>query len=144
MAACKYPPRGIRGCGPRRPSIYDKQYIETADDEILVMVQIETVEAVQNVEAICAVEGVDGIFLGPMDLSFSMGYRGKMDSPDYQKAIDTVLAAAKAHNVIPGLWLGAGRSVAERISQGWKFIGLGLDIGFLMDGTMSAIKAARK
>ena len=118
VAACKYPPRGIRGCGPRRPSIYDKQYIETADDEILVMVQIETVEAVQNVEAICAVDGVDGIFLGPMDLSFSMGYRGKMNSPEYQKAIDTVLAAAQAHNVTPGLWLGAGRSVAERISQG--------------------------
>ncbi len=143
VAACKYPPKGIRGCGPRRPSLYDSEYRETADDEILILVQIETLEAVENVDEICAVEGVDGVFMGPMDLSFSMGLRGSFDNADFQKAADTILASAKRHKKVSGLWLGAGHTLNERVKEGWQFIGVGIDVGFVQDGANAALKAAR-
>jgi 2-keto-3-deoxy-L-rhamnonate aldolase RhmA len=75
VAACKYPPEGIRGWGPRRASLFDPDYRATANDEILISVQIETQKAVDNLEEITAVEGVDALFIGPYDLSNNMGYR---------------------------------------------------------------------
>lgn len=143
VRACKYPPKGIRGCGPKRPWIYDKRYLETADDEILVLVQIESVEAVANVDRILSVEGIDGVFVGPMDLSFSMGLRGSMDNPEFQSSIDTVLKAAKSHKKISGIWMGAGKSISERIAEGWQFISIGIDLSLLIAGAQSALNAAR-
>ena len=143
VKACKYPPRGIRGCGPKRPWVYDKQYIETADDEILVLVQVESVEAVENVNEILSVVGIDGVFVGPMDLSFSMGLRGAMDGEEFQQSIDTVLVAAKSHKKVSGIWMGAGAPIQERIRQGWQFIGFGLDLSLMLSGTIQALKDAR-
>ncbi len=69
VKACKYPPRGLRGYGPRRPSYMDPDYLKTADEEILVIIQIETGKAVKNIKEILSVEGVDALLIGPFDLS---------------------------------------------------------------------------
>ena len=93
-----------------------------------------------NADEIFAVEGVDICFVGPFDLSISMGFKGKQDDPKFQAAVDKVLEAAKRHNVVPGMWLGAGRPVTERLRAGWKFISIGLDLNLLVDGTKAALK----
>ncbi|WP_319560067.1 aldolase/citrate lyase family protein [Marispirochaeta sp.] len=142
VQACTYPPKGIRGCGPKRPWIYDPEYTDTADEEVLMIPQIETLEAVNNADEIFSVEGVDVCFVGPFDLSVSMGFRGKQEDPEFQAVVDKVLLAAKRHNVVPGMWLGAGRPVTERLKAGWKFISIGLDLNLLVDGTKAALKKA--
>ncbi len=98
VAACRYPPKGIRGFGPRRASRYGRdsgpEYCAAADASIMVNVQIEHAEAVKNLDAILATEGLAGIVIGPNDLAGSMGHPGRPDHPDVQKSIDTVIARA--------------------------------------------------
>ncbi len=142
VSACRYPPVGMRGCGPKRPWIYDPAYIDTADEEILVIVQIETEEAVSNIDEILSVEGVDGFFVGPFDLSITMGLKGRMDDPSFQKAIDTVFAAGKRLGVATGLWGGAGKSVAERLADGWQIVAVGLDLYVLVAGAKRVLEEA--
>ena len=142
VSACRYPPLGIRGCGPKRPWVYDADYLDTADDEVLVIVQIETEEAVDNADEIFSVQGVEACFLGPFDLSVSMGFRGKQDSPRFQKAVDKVLTAARRHNVVPGMWNGAGLPVSKRLAEGWQLIAVGLDLSLLTDGAKAALERA--
>ena len=144
VKACRYPPAGVRGCGPKRPWVYDPEYTETADDEVLVIVQIETAEAVRNADEIFSVEGADVCFVGPYDLSVSMGFKGKQDSAEFQKAIDEVLAAANRNNVVAGMWSGAGRPVSQRLQDGWRFIAVGLDLSLLTAGTKSVLEQARE
>lgn len=143
VSSCTYPPVGMRGCGPKRPWIYDPDYLETADEEILVIVQIETEEAVSNIDEILSVEGVDGVFVGPFDLSISMGFRGKKDDKQFQDAIDTVLAAAKRQGIAAGMWEGAGKSVRERIEEGWQIIAVGLDLYLLVAGAKRVLEENR-
>ena len=71
VRACKYPPEGLRGCGPRRAALFDPDYLKTANDEVLVVVQIETREAVRNIDDILSVKGIDACYIGPFDLSMS-------------------------------------------------------------------------
>ncbi|MFC2039158.1 HpcH/HpaI aldolase/citrate lyase family protein, partial [Chloroflexota bacterium] len=96
VSACKYPPMGLRGYGPRRAGLFDPDYMTTANKEVMVIVQIETREAVKNVDEILAVEGVDACYIGPFDLSLSYGFvQPNWQDADYLAAFDTVLAAAK-------------------------------------------------
>ncbi len=134
VRACMYPPRGIRGCGPRRGAVLYPDYLLTANDETLVIVQIETEEAVKKADEILSAEGVDAYFVGPYDLSASMGLLGDLSNSRVQTAISEVLAAGRRHGVPGGLWMGAGATVEQRIDEGWQFISLGMDINLLMDG----------
>jgi len=95
VRACKYPPEGLRGYGPRRAGLFDPDYRRTANNEIMVIVQIETREAVKNVDKILAVEGVDACYIGPFDLAISYGLDlPKWDDEEYLAAFDIVLEAA--------------------------------------------------
>ncbi len=95
VRACRYPPVGLRGYGPRRAALNDPDYMRTANDEILVIVQIETREAVDNVDEILAVDGIDACYIGPFDLAMSYGLGPpKWDDPEYLAAFDRVLGAA--------------------------------------------------
>ncbi len=142
VSACKYPPVGNRGYGPKRPWVYDPHYFDNADEEVLVIVQIETGEAVENVEEILSVDGVDGCFIGPFDLSVSMGFKGQMDDPSFQKAVDTVFAAGKRLGVATGMWGGAGKRVAERLADGWQIVAVGLDLYVLVAGAKRVLEEA--
>lgn len=144
VKACHYPPRGIRGCGPRRAGmVLDPEYLGTADDEVLVMVQIETEEAVQNAEEIMQVEGVDAYFVGPYDLSASMGLMGDLSNSRVQDAIRQVFEVGQRLRCPGGLWMGAGLSIEERVREGWQFICLGMDIVLFMEAGRGVIDAAR-
>jgi len=142
VKACKYPPEGIRGCGPRRTILLDPDYLKTVNDEILIIVQIETEEAANKTEEILSVEGVDGFFIGPFDLSASMGIMGQISHKRVQDAINKVFEVGKKLGVASGIWQGAGMTIKERLEEGWQMVALGMDIHFLMDGARKALEDA--
>jgi 4-hydroxy-2-oxoheptanedioate aldolase len=108
VQAVRYPPAGKRGMGAAvaRASGFNAipDYVETADNEICLLVQAETMAAIDDLERIAAVDGVDGIFIGPADLSADMGYRGRIDAPEVQevieKAIGRIVAAGKPAGIL--------------------------------------------
>ncbi len=139
---CKYPHEGVRGCGPRRTILLDPDYLKTVNDELLIIVQIETQEAVDNVKEIMSVDGVDAFFVGPFDLSASMGLMGRIEHPRVQESINKIFEAGKNAGIVSGIWQGAGMTIRERLEEGWQMIALGMDINFLMDGAQSILRNA--
>lgn len=149
VAYCRYPPEGLRGCAPGRPAaawgVSTEEYLATVNDEILVAVQVETRKAVENIEEIVAVEGVDATFIGPMDLSASLGYRGKPFHPEVVKAMDRILEACNASGVAPGIAFGRGVDhLNSLIERGFRFIGIGSDIGLLSTGCKETLKKIKR
>jgi 2-keto-3-deoxy-L-rhamnonate aldolase RhmA len=136
----RYGPKGLRGCGPRRAAMFDPDYLTTADKEIFIAVQIETVEAVKNIDAICSVEGVDCAYIGPGDLSASLGHIGNFAAKDEQDAIDKVYDACKAHGVAAGIHEGSGKSLRERIDKGYNMVTLGNDLVYMKMGVQNQFK----
>jgi 2-dehydro-3-deoxyglucarate aldolase/4-hydroxy-2-oxoheptanedioate aldolase len=110
VSACRYPPMGTRGFGPRRPMNYgriDQQaYLKQANREVFVIAQVETVELVDDLDAVLALEGLDSLVIGPQDLSGSMGRLGETSHPDVIAAIRTIASKARA----AGKFVGAGMS----------------------------------
>jgi len=137
-----YPPKGKRSWGPRRPALRDPDYAATANAEVMVMPQVETELALKNLEDIVTTEGIEAIFIGPMDLSMSLGVFRQFDSPKFLKAVETVVSTCKAHNVFPGLLAPAG-PVERSIQQGFKLITLGGDLGLLSESVAKVLKNAR-
>lgn len=137
VAATRYPPQGIRGvAGSGRAARYGrvKNYLQTASDEIAVLVQIESVEALTHIEDIAQVDGVDGVFIGPGDLSASMGHLGHAEHPDVQaaikSAIDTLNKLGK-----PGGILAFNPDVAKRYQAwGYRFVAVGSDLSLIVNG----------
>ena len=140
VQACKYPPDGLRGVGPRRASIGDPRYLATANDEVLVIAQIETKEAVENCQEIFSVKGIDAYFIGPMDLSASLGVLGKTDDPKMVEAIDRVWKAGKQAGLISGIYSLGVDDLKRRLAQGFQFIAAGGDLGFLTQGAEATLK----
>ena len=97
-----YPPKGIRSWG-QRASVRDPEYAGTANEEIMVIPQIETELALRNLEPIVSTEGVDAVFCGPYDLSMSLGVFRQFDSPKFAKALDSIVSTCEAHDVAPGI-----------------------------------------
>ena len=134
----RYPPEGLRGCAPARPArawgVSWSEYLDIANDEILIAVQIEREEAIRNVEDIVSVEGIDATWLGPADLSASMGLRGQFFHPKVLKAMERMVEACIDAGVAPGIAAGAGVQkfgidyVNQLIEQGFQFINIGLDM----------------
>jgi len=146
---CKYPPEGLRGVAPGRAAnfwgVSSEEYLEIANDEIMVIVQIEREEAVKNIEDIVSVEGIDATFIGPMDLSASMGFRGKPFHPKVLEAMDKVLEACKNAGVAPGIAFGMNvEHIKELIAQGFQFIGVGVDISFLLRGCNDVLSQIKR
>ncbi len=140
VRAAKYPPLGFRGVGLARAQGYGArfaQYVEHANADSLLMLQIEHIEAVQNIEDILSVPGFDGTFIGPYDLSMSMGLAGQLDHPDVVAAKRRVLTATRARGLTAGIHLvhpdRAVADIASVVAEGYRFIALGTDILFLGD-----------
>ncbi|WP_417596401.1 4-hydroxy-2-oxoheptanedioate aldolase [Oceanospirillum sp.] len=136
VAATRYPPQGIRGVGSAlaRASGFNRmpEYLQTANDEICVLIQIETPKGVEHLDDILAVDGVDGVFIGPSDLSASMGYIGNPGHPEVQKVIEESIAKIVAAGKAPGILI-ADQTLAQRyIELGALFVGVGTDTGLLM------------
>jgi 4-hydroxy-2-oxoheptanedioate aldolase len=132
VSATRYPPLGIRGVGSAvgRASRWSARadYLDKADAEVCLLVQAETVTALNNLEAICAVDGVDGVFIGPADLAASMGHRGKPGHPEVQTAIEqamkTIIASGKAAGTLT-----SDPALARRyLALGCTFVATGVDV----------------
>ena len=141
VKATRYAPEGVRGCGPRRAAMFDHDYLKTADKEIMVIVQIESKKAVEHIEDICSVDGIDATYIGPADLSASYGHLGNMSHPDVQKAIDRVYDVTKAMGVGTGIHEASGSSIPERIKKGYNLVTLGNDLIYAKLGVLAQFKA---
>jgi 4-hydroxy-2-oxoheptanedioate aldolase len=134
--AMRYPPRGVRGvAGGTRASRYGSipGYATKAEEELCLIVQVETVSAMAQLEDIASVEGVDGVFIGPADLSASMGYPGQSNHPEVKAAIEDAFARLNKIGVPAGI-LTLDPTYAQRcIDLGAAFVAVGVDLSLLMD-----------
>jgi len=149
VKAVKYPPIGMRGVGLARAQGYGAQFDEyaaTVNEESVVIAQIEHIDAVNNIESIISVDGIDGCIIGPYDLSASLGMPGKFDHPDMLKAIEKVEKSCKEKRVVLGLHIIQPdyRPVIERIAKGYTFLAFGLDILFLGNSCREQLESVYK
>lgn len=131
VAATRYPPRGVRGVGSglarsSRWSAYPR-YLHEADDGICLLVQVETVSALAQIDAIAAVDGVQGVFIGPADLSASMGHLGNPGHPDVRSAIDAAIGRILAAGKAPGILTVDETLARHYIDLGARFVAVGVD-----------------
>lgn len=145
VAAVKYPPEGRRGVGFCRDNDYGVKLgerVAKANRETLVCVQIEHVEGVKNIDAILSVPGVDVAFIGPYDLTASMGVTAQFDSPKYLSAKRKVLEACRRHRVVAGIHIVQPEpaQVRKAIREGYRFIAYSLDITMLTHACSDGLK----
>ena len=140
--ACLHPPRGKRSFGWGGAGEYGPDYPDWINDEIFVAVQIESITAVENAEAIMAVEGIDGCWAGPADMALSMGIdpREAAGNERHGAALAEVVRACKAVGKIPGIAAASPEDAAARAEQGFQFITAGGDAGFMMSGALSGLE----
>jgi 4-hydroxy-2-oxoheptanedioate aldolase len=130
VGAARYPPSGLRGVtASGRASRYGrvKEYLQKANDEIGVVVQVETREALEQLEAIAMVEGIDGVFVGPSDLSASLGLIGRPQSPEVQEAIEKAAARIRAAGKSAGVLAGGEGDARRYMGWGYNFVAVGVD-----------------
>ncbi|MCW5548212.1 MAG: hypothetical protein KIT44_04540 [Opitutaceae bacterium] len=148
VQAAKYPPVGLRGVGFCRANSYGMRIDDEcarANDEILLAVQIEHIDAVLNIDAILGLAGIDAAFIGPYDLTASMGITAEFDHPDYVAARAQILAACARHSVTPGIHV-IQPDVAQakaRIAEGYRFLAYSLDIAMLTTACTDGLMALR-
>ena len=140
VAATRYPPEGVRGVSvAQRSNHYGtvKDYLKIINDNITVMVQIENRKGIAALDEICAVPGVDGIFIGPSDLAAAYGHLGNALHPEVQEAMQTVFARAKAHGKPIGILAPAEADARRYIEMGATFIAVGSDLGAFRAATQA-------
>lgn len=148
VAACKYPPQGIRGSGPRRASNYghdNAAYWAAANESLITAIMIEHHNGADNIEKILEVEGIDAIAIGPGDLAASMGELGNTQHPDVEQLVERVVNACRRAGmpVMSGVAAGAG-SVKGLLNQGLQILWLGIDFRWLRAGATNALAEAEK
>jgi 2-keto-3-deoxy-L-rhamnonate aldolase RhmA len=135
VASCRYPPLGVRGFGPglamSRYGLNAADYVRFANENVLVVVIVEQKEAVDNVEAIASVPGIDVLFVGVNDLSYSLGVSGRTTDPIVEEALVKILAAARRHGVAVGYPTGNPAEITKRIAQGFRFFQASSDVALL-------------
>ena len=147
VRATRYPPQGMRGVGSglarsSRWSSYP-QYLHEANERICLLVQVETAEAMAQIDAIAAVDGVDGVFIGPADLSASMGHLGNPTHPDVRAAIDGAIGRILAAGKAPGILTVDEALARHYIALGARFVAVGVDATLLARATRSLAAAFR-
>lgn len=129
VRSCRYPPEGIRGVGGGRASAWGRnpRYVHEASDQLCVMVQVETERALGNLEEIAAVEGIDGVFVGPADLAASMGHLGDPGHADVKAAVVDALGRVRAAGKAPGVLTPVEALTHEYLAAGAVFAAVGVD-----------------
>ena len=142
-----YPPRGVRGMAKSvRAHGYGRNssdYIDNVEKNLITVIQIETVQAIKEVDAIAATPGVDVLFVGPSDLSLAYGIFGQVNHPLYQEAIRAVVAAAKKHKKIAGVLLQEVDEYEMYHTLGYRFLACGADGYFVSRGADELIRRLR-
>jgi len=148
VRAMRYPPEGIRGVGSsiarssRWMGIPD--YVDLADSEMCLIVQVETKKGLDNLDAIAAVEGVDSVFIGPADLSASLGHRGQPNHPVVQAAMDDAIARIRRAGKAPGILWPDEAGVRRYLALGCTFVAVGADTTILGKGARALAKLYRE
>ncbi len=140
VAATRYPPEGVRGVSiAQRSNRYNtvKDYLKIINDNITVMVQIENRAGVEAIDSICAVPGVDGIFIGPSDLAAAYGHLGNPSHPEAQDAMQTVFDRARAQGKPVGILAPAEADARRYIEMGASFVAVGSDLGVFRSATQA-------
>jgi 4-hydroxy-2-oxoheptanedioate aldolase len=136
VAATRYPPRGVRGVGTAvaRASRWNQidDYVARSDDEMCLLVQVESVNALSQLEHIAAVDGVDGVFFGPADLAASMGLLGRPSDPAVQAAIVQGIASVNRAGKVAGTLTSDRKLAREYLNQGALFVAVGVDTTLLV------------
>jgi 2-keto-3-deoxy-L-rhamnonate aldolase RhmA len=143
VAACKYPPHGLRGSGAnlarfRWPA--PEGYYDFADNNVLVVTVVEDTKALTRIDEIAATPGIDVIFIGTSDLSFSLGLRGEQNHPKLKAAVAKIAAAAKKHGKALGRPAGSPQEVRRFQKQGFLFFMTATEIDFMAAGATQFLK----
>lgn len=149
VESTKYFPLGQRGAsktsiGARFPDCGTMEYLQWANNESLIVVQIESQLGVENADKILAFEGIDAVMIGPFDLSQSMGIPGEMDNPRLQDACRRVIEACQNNGVAPGIHLQSHEAVERWVGEGMRFITYQYDMSLLRDRSIEALAGLRK
>jgi len=142
---CKYPPRGVRGVAAVKASDYGfsmADYIRTANDQVTLIVQIETPEALQNVGEILAVEGVDVAFVGPSDMTMTLGLVDDRGNPRVLEAMSNVVKACEAAGKTAGTLATSPEEIRRDLEMGFRFLSLATDVRQLIGGAKSMLATA--
>ena len=143
VQACMYPPQGYRSFGPIRGLIYGgSDYPEHANDEILKLAMIETKESLEKLDEIMSTPGVDGIYIGPADLSLAIGEKPGFDKPENTKAYSEILRIlehAKKNKIFAGIHNGTPEYATKMIEKGFNFVTIASDLRFLSAGGKSIV-----
>ncbi|MCL8026102.1 HpcH/HpaI aldolase family protein [Nocardioides bruguierae] len=146
VEACRYPPHGRRSYGPMRSQLRVGPTPAEADEAVLVLAMIETPQGLENVEEICSVPGLDGVYVGPSDLRIAVGGSSPKDSSVdevFEAALERVAAAAKGAGVAAGIHNPDGASAARRLEQGFTFATVASDLVHLEQVAAQHLAAAR-
>jgi 2-keto-3-deoxy-L-rhamnonate aldolase RhmA len=147
VAWCRYPPVGLRGIAPRRASEYGRhtaEYLGAANGRVVCCIQIETREAIEDLDAILSVAGIDTILIGPNDLAAALGHTGDIGHADIEKAIAFILDRARAHAIPAGVWTLSVAQARARREQGFAWATLGTDYGFMLSAADAAAREVRE
>lgn len=145
VAACYYPPLGARSCGPMRSVMVEGfEYLAQANEQVACVLMIETQEGLDNVDAIAAVEGVDGLFIGPMDLCYGLGLPpGDFGNSRFTEAVAAIVAACHKHDRAVGMFGYTAEMAKESLENGFHFASAGTDISFFRAGLAQGLAVAR-
>lgn len=146
VAFTRYPPQGLRGyAGAPRASGYGrvKDYAHRCADELCVLVQVETVQGLNNLEAIANVQGVDGVFIGPGDLSAALGHLGNPKHPEVLAKIDDAIERIRACGKAPGILTGDTSLAQHHLDRGCLFVAVGADQNLLRDSAQALAQRFR-
>ncbi|MBL8333197.1 MAG: 2,4-dihydroxyhept-2-ene-1,7-dioic acid aldolase [Rubrivivax sp.] len=143
----RYAPQGTRSFGPVRASMYGgADYASEANRTVVVFAMIETAQALDNLDSILSVEGLDAIYIGPSDLSLALGCKPQFDDvePKVSQAIDHIVERARAHGVMAGIHNGRPDVALARVAKGFRFVTVSSDARLLAAGSQELLAAMRK
>jgi 4-hydroxy-2-oxoheptanedioate aldolase len=146
IAATRYPPLGSRSLGPIRALLYaGADYAMHANDTVVVFAQTETKQGLDNLDEILSVDGLDGVYIGPADLSLSLGCRPTFDDvdPPVAEAIDHIVARAKAHGKVAAVHNGTPEAALKRIAKGFQFVTISSDARLMAAGAQQIMAKMR-
>ena len=147
VAWTHYAPRGTRSYGPARAVLYSgADYAQHANDTIVTFAMIETAKALDNLDAILSVEGLDAIYIGPADLSLALGCTPGFDDlePKAAQAVDHILERAKAHGIVAGIHNGSPEGALKRIAKGFQFVTVSSDARLMAVGAQQVMATMRE
>jgi len=143
----RYPPQGYRGVGGMRRIFYGgPDYFENANEEMLLIIQIEHVEAVERIDEILSVPGIDAVYVGPNDLSSSLGLPPRMDNPDplYEETLRRIVEGGKRHGVPTGIHCASVAAIQKYTSWGMQLFALSSDVGLALKAAQEGLAALRE